>query len=469
MDLVEDLTLTFEMPEKGLSETPKKGPSESVTLAKKVLSTIHTCDISFWIYFDNFGKERSDYFLSKYDRYKLVEQAARLHASIFENMPDTYGNILRNSRLPAVSYRRGAVSLCLPKKDTSNEYIMFNVPWKKTAIYHFLLTHGRNDLVIYTMANKYREFKPVKLTLQNILHDIKEDLSIKKDVSFITDYLEVIGQFFKMQGIRTKEHLEAFFLGLLIAVDDALTRACVGAEKNNAFPIELIFFLDDECELFFTFKNDAKSSPPSEKNGGNLLMSELQTNLEALIANAKKLSVVNSNLGAYFAGIISHFGDWRYVNSNAISFQVHRNYSILFAFGPEISCTMLSSQCKDSTYSMAIGYNMESDQMSILGLVLENLRSTMDNPSKISVCSAIKEEKYSKEEVAKESIIENNTKVTIEPEKIDEKLNDYRKEEIAKESIMENNGKVTMELEKIDEKLNDYDEEPRQCTDADFE
>uniref|UniRef100_A0A915KJ30 CCDC81 HU domain-containing protein n=1 Tax=Romanomermis culicivorax TaxID=13658 RepID=A0A915KJ30_ROMCU len=88
------------------------------------------------------------------------------------------------------------------------------------------------------------------ITTQRVLEAalLARDLSIEKDVSFIADYLQVIGQFFKMQGIRTKEHVEAFSLGSLITVDDALTGTY------------------EERKFFFTFNNNNTKSLPRRKN-----------------------------------------------------------------------------------------------------------------------------------------------------------------------------------------------------------
>uniref|UniRef100_A0A915J2N8 Uncharacterized protein n=1 Tax=Romanomermis culicivorax TaxID=13658 RepID=A0A915J2N8_ROMCU len=206
MQLEEHMTSTYKMPKN--RQTP----------AKKVLSAINTCKRFLEVNFEKFGEELLAWASFPYvglrnlDKHGLVALAAQWHALLFRNMSDTYHTILRNSQLPPVSYRNGVMSVCLPEKGTSNRYVIYNIPRKRTAGYHLLLAHRRNDLVINQLIYPDRNpvLKPTKLTLQNILHDIKEDLSIRKDVSFITEYLEVMGQFLKMQGIRTKEHLEAF-------------------------------------------------------------------------------------------------------------------------------------------------------------------------------------------------------------------------------------------------------------------
>uniref|UniRef100_A0A915ISE1 Uncharacterized protein n=1 Tax=Romanomermis culicivorax TaxID=13658 RepID=A0A915ISE1_ROMCU len=304
MELWQVETLTYEVP-----ETPGKGSSESVTAAKKVLSTIDFCYIYFWPFFEKYSEEQERLpsftypfiLLSNSTKHELVvAEAAIWHRSLFGNMPDTYHNILRNSSLPAVSYRRGAVSLCLPKKDTSNEYVMFNVPVKGAAAYGLLMAHRRNDLVIHQLSNgtayppyytlvKSREFRPVKLTFRNIMRDIVKDFSNGKNVSYITDYFEVIGQFFKMQGIRTKEHVEAFSLGYLMAADEATVGICVGLKKNKTFPIEFIVFEGIESNFFFTFKNNDAITLPERENGTAGYM--LQLNFATSMSDADNFQI----------------------------------------------------------------------------------------------------------------------------------------------------------------------------------
>uniref|UniRef100_A0A915IID7 Uncharacterized protein n=1 Tax=Romanomermis culicivorax TaxID=13658 RepID=A0A915IID7_ROMCU len=47
-----------------------------------------------------------------------------------------------------------------------------------------------------------------KKSIARAKHEINEDLLIKKDVSSSGEYIEVIGKFFKMRGIRNKEQMK---------------------------------------------------------------------------------------------------------------------------------------------------------------------------------------------------------------------------------------------------------------------
>uniref|UniRef100_A0A915IIW1 Uncharacterized protein n=1 Tax=Romanomermis culicivorax TaxID=13658 RepID=A0A915IIW1_ROMCU len=90
------------------------------------------CNIFFGLDLDEFGEEFSAgasyqfIVLSNLDKYELVAVAAKWHAFLFQSMSDTYRHILRNSDLPPVSHRDGVLSVCLPEKGTSDQYVMLS-------------------------------------------------------------------------------------------------------------------------------------------------------------------------------------------------------------------------------------------------------------------------------------------------------------------------------------------------------
>uniref|UniRef100_A0A915IUX6 SET domain-containing protein n=1 Tax=Romanomermis culicivorax TaxID=13658 RepID=A0A915IUX6_ROMCU len=268
------------------------------------------------------------------------------------------------------------------------------------------------------------ELRLVELTLPNMLKDIGSD----------TQNTEIIRNFFKMHKIGNKEHLKAFLLGFLTTIYDKKSKILLTFNDHDAkgSPKSQEGKQDDILQLNFTTSASdtvdfeiwiasATSAEVEQKckfveygthnfnyiiqkmihefgtESFSILMSKLQIDVEASLTNVENLSEVNSNLAACIAGTISHFGHWRYVNTNAMSFKVrmdHRIYPILFALGAEISCSVLSSGHKDSNHSMAIGYNTESNEMSIIGLLPENNLSTTANLKKVSVCSRMLEKPH---------------------------------------------------------------------------
>uniref|UniRef100_A0A915JUG7 Uncharacterized protein n=1 Tax=Romanomermis culicivorax TaxID=13658 RepID=A0A915JUG7_ROMCU len=191
-----------------------------------------------------------------------IAKAALSQGFIFKTISDRYHNILRQSPLPIVSYRNGALSMCLPENRLHDSYALFTFPPKRTAGYHLLLAVRRKDITIHEMnirmmnENRKIDERFVKLSLEHIFEDMSNDIlftSREQDVARSVLAPGQVDPSHLMSIAYNAETDKVAIIGLdqetqRFTTDDVLKICTSGRRKRNRFSVCSSITSQDQAE-----------------------------------------------------------------------------------------------------------------------------------------------------------------------------------------------------------------------------